>query len=334
MNLGASDGYTLDHRSRPAVQQQRHDLGRTRRDQPCGRQPAARRDLERGQRRHADARRSGEQRLLRPGCRWDRGSEHRRVTPGPLANLAPLAGGTLVIADNVTAGTLTIAGGAYEATNSPSFGPAILSLDGGTLAATTALTGSNAIGNVLTLTTSGAGSRTLNFGGSSMLQLSSPLVLSGTTTINDPGGVGILSGVISGSGLLSLSGSPTLTNANTYSGGTKLNSGEARSPTARPSARERSTSTGGGFQADHPLDGAAITNPWAISKGSAAYFGPAAAPTPSSFPPALRCRRGHRDRSTSPTPGLTVTLSGSIAGNRQSDPRCGTPPARSTARWC
>ena len=235
---------------------------------------------------------------------------------GTLANLAPLAGGTLVIADNVTAGTLTIKGGAYEATNSLSFGPTVLSLDGGTLAAATALTGSNAIGNVLTLTTSGAGSRTLNFGGSSMLQLSAPLVLSGTTTINDPGGVGILSGVISGSGLLSLSGSPTLTNANTYGGGTKLNSGEVVISYDQSFGTGSINFNNGGIEAASLLAGAsALTNAWSISKGSAAYFGASSGTDSIQLTGNAALPASNTEYIHITNPGLTVTLSGLISGN-------------------
>ena len=214
-----------------------------------------------------------------------------------------MAGGTLVIADNVTAGTLTIKGGAYEATNSLSFGPAVLSLDGGTLAAATALTGSNAIANVLTLATSGAGSRTLNFGGSSMLQLSAPLVLSGTTTINDPGGVGILSGVISGSGLLSLSGSPTITNANTYSGGTKLNSGEVVISYDQSFGTGSINFNNGGIEATSLLAGAsALPTPGRSARARRPILGPAAARTASSLPATRRCRLRTPSISTSPIP--------------------------------
>ena len=75
---------------------------------------------------------------------------------GSLANLAPAAGGTLVIANNISAGTLNVAGGAYAATSPASFGPTTLQLNGGTLAAATALTGGNAIANSLVFTTTGS----------------------------------------------------------------------------------------------------------------------------------------------------------------------------------
>ena len=143
---------------------------------------------------------------------------------GLLANLVPPAGATLVIANNVSSGTLNVAGGAYAATSPASFGPATLQLNGGTLAAATPLTAGNAITNSLVWTTSG-GTHTLNFGGSSKLELSGSLNLSsGTYNLNDPGGVGTLSGVISGGGTLNITGNPTLTGANVYSGPTVLNS--------------------------------------------------------------------------------------------------------------
>ena len=57
---------------------------------------------------------------------------------GPLASLVPAAGGTLVIGNNSTSGTLNVIGGAYEASSPTSFGPATLEINGGSLGATTA----------------------------------------------------------------------------------------------------------------------------------------------------------------------------------------------------
>ena len=83
---------------------------------------------------------------------------------------------------------------------------------------------------------------------------------SGTTTISDPGGVGTLSGLISGSGGLTLSGSigsrtftgPALTDANTYTGLTTLNSGEATISNNRGLGTGTITFNGGGFQVTAP----------------------------------------------------------------------------------
>ena len=239
---------------------------------------------------------------------------------GSLKNLTPAAGGALVINDNTSSGTLTIAAATYVATNNASFGPATLALDGGTLAATTALTGSNAIANPLALSISFSGGgmpHTLYFGGSSSLELSSPLVLTGgTTAINDPGGVGILSGVISGAGTLSLFGNPTLSNSNTYTGGTRLNSGEVTITNNRGFGTGKITFNGGGFQATTPLAGpTAITNPWQIIVNSAAYFG---APSGSD---AIQLSAGTllpafgTESIYITNPNMTVTLSGTITGN-------------------
>ena len=65
-----------------------------------------------------------------------------------MAGLAP-SGGTLVIADNLSSGTLNVANGAFIASSTAGFGPATLELDGGTLAATTPLTGAAALSNPL-----------------------------------------------------------------------------------------------------------------------------------------------------------------------------------------
>ena len=64
---------------------------------------------------------------------------------GPLANLVPASGGVLVMNGNSTSGTLSIAGGGYYAASAGAFGPATLALSGGSLGATTPLTGSNAV---------------------------------------------------------------------------------------------------------------------------------------------------------------------------------------------
>ena len=231
---------------------------------------------------------------------------------GPLANLTPAVGGALLIADNVTAGTLNVAGGAYFAASPTSFGPAILQLNGGTLAATTALTGSNSIANGLIWGPTSGG--TLNFGGNSNLALSAPLNLSsGTYNLNDPGTHGTLSGVISGSGLLNISGFPTLANLNTYSGGTTLNA--ATNPTI---TNNQAFGTGlitfnnGGFQASTPLTGAsALANTWTIPAGAAAYFnGTNALQLTASTALAAGNESIHVT-----TTGLTVTLSGLISGS-------------------
>ena len=236
---------------------------------------------------------------------------------GPLKYLAPLAGGSLVINDNSSSGTLNLAGGAYLATSNAAFGPATLALDGGTLAATTPLTGSNAIANLLVLNTSGGtAARTLCIGGSFPLQLSSTLSLSsGTTTINDPIGLATLSGAISGAGVLALSGSPTLTNINTYSGGTKFNPGEATITSNLALGSGTITFNGGGFQGTIPLTGDnAVANPWAITSGSAsgAYFSGANAIQLSS---STAMPKNATEYITLANPNLTVTLPGLISGS-------------------
>ncbi len=233
---------------------------------------------------------------------------------GSLANLAPAAGGTLVIANNISAGTLNVAGGAYAATSPASFGPTTLQLNGGTLAAATALTGGNAIANSLVFTTTG--SKTLNFGGSSNLELSGSLNLSsGTYNLNDPAGVGTLSGVISGGGTLNITGNPTLTAFNTYTGKTILNSNTdvtiGNNRAFGTGTITFSSSSSDGFQAGTPLIGGnAIANPWAIAKNDAAWFNGANAiqlSGSSSLPSGTESLE-------LTNPGLTVVLSGSISG--------------------
>ncbi len=252
---------------------------------------------------------------------------------GPLKYLAPLAGGSLVINDNSSSGTLNLAGGAYLATSNAAFGPATLALDGGTLAATTPLTGSNAIANLLVLNTSGGtAARTLCIGGSFPLQLSSTLSLSsGTTTINDPIGLATLSGAISGAGVLALSGSPTLTNINTYSGGTKFNPGEATITSNLALGSGTITFNGGGFQGTIPLTGDnAVANPWAITSGSAsgAYFSGANAIQLSS---STAMPKNATEYITLANPNLTVTLPGLISGS--GGLTLASPLAVKAARW-
>ena len=190
---------------------------------------------------------------------------------GPLANLVPAAGGILMVASNTTPGTLNVAGGAFYATNNSSFGPATLSLNGGSLGATTAVTVPNAL---VWSSTSGG---TLNFAGNAKLALSAPLGLptnGATYNINDPGTVGTLSGVISGPGSLNITGYPTLAGANTYQGTTTFNNNTNATVT-----NNQALGTGtiiynnGGFNASTPLTGAnAIANPWQITAGQTAYF--------------------------------------------------------------
>ena len=136
---------------------------------------------------------------------------------GSLANLTPPVGSTLVIVNNTSSGTLNVAGGAFLATSSTSFGPATLEFGGGTLAATTALTGSNALANPLVWGTSPA---SLTIGGTN-IGLSSALALNGGVyTINDPKGLANFSGLISGAGTLASNGNPTFSGPIT--GGTFL----------------------------------------------------------------------------------------------------------------
>ncbi|MGA2035853.1 MAG: autotransporter-associated beta strand repeat-containing protein, partial [Thermoguttaceae bacterium] len=232
---------------------------------------------------------------------------------GALANLAPLSGGTLVINNNVTAGTLNVAGGAYFANNNSSFGltTTTLSLNGGTLGATTALTGSNAVANPLTW----GATPTLNFSGASNLELSASLSLtSGGTAynLNDPATHGTLSGVISGLGGLNITGYPTLKGSNTYSGGTTLNNAtNVTINNNRAFGTGTITFNNGGFQATTPLTGGnAVANPWTIAAGSAAYFNGTNAYQLSG---SASLATGNESIHVA-NPALTVTLSSVISG--------------------
>ncbi len=247
---------------------------------------------------------------------------------GPLANLAPASGGTLVIGSNLSTGTLNVAGGAYIAQNPSSFGPATLQLNGGSLGAMMPLTGGNAIANALTW----GGTQAVTFVGNNMLTLSAALNLtSGTYNVNDPAGLATftgpisnsavlnitgsstVSGAISGSGSLGINGNATLSASNSYSGGTTLNSGaNATITNNRSFGTGPITFNGGGFNATVPLTGgAAITNAWTISAGSAAYFnGANAVQLTSSTSLAAGSELIHLTN-----PGLTVTLSGLISGS-------------------
>ena len=232
---------------------------------------------------------------------------------GPLSNLAP-SGGTLVIADNTSSGTLSVYNGTFLATSSTSFGPATLVLNGGTLGATTALTGSNAITNPLTWGTL-LNPPQMNVGGSAKFTLSGSLDLGSTPlvtyTINDPAGLSTLSGAITDQGNLTFIGSPTLAGVNSYSSGTFF------SPNSFPSITNNlafGTSTlsfsNGGFQATTPLTGAnAIANPWVISSGSAAYFFGTNAIQLSAAATLTGSQSIHITN-----PALTVNLSGLLSG--------------------
>ncbi len=193
-----------------------------------------------------------------------------------VANLQPAVGGTLLFSSSTSmSGTLNVAGGAFVAGNTNSFGTLTLQINGGTLGASTALTGTNAVSNPLIW---GANAPpTLNFGGTAMLQLSSSLVLTASGTaynLNDPNVHGTLSGAISGPGLLNITGYPTLSNTNTYTGGTTFN--PATNATINNNQAFGSgllTFNNGGFSASTVLTGSnAIANPWTIPAGSAAYF--------------------------------------------------------------
>ncbi len=196
---------------------------------------------------------------------------------GPLANLVPASGGILVLNDNTTSGTLNIAGGGYYASSPGAFGPATLALSGGSLGATTALTGSNAVPAALVW----GSSRTLNISGPAAVQLSSSLALSsGSYGINDPAGLSILSGVISGSGGLVYDNLGTASGFNTYTGGTTLPVGSNPTITNRGAfgaslnpGSGALTFNGGGFTASQPLTGElAVPNPWGFNGSATAHI--------------------------------------------------------------
>ncbi|MGA2031230.1 MAG: autotransporter-associated beta strand repeat-containing protein, partial [Thermoguttaceae bacterium] len=231
---------------------------------------------------------------------------------GSLANLAPLSGGTLVINNNVTNGTLDVANGGYFAGNLSSFGPVTLQLDGGTLGATTALTGANAVANILTW----GATHTLNFSGAANLELSGTLGLaSGAYNLNDPATRGTLSGVISGSGGLNITGNPTLKGLNTYSGGTTLNAAtNVAINNNQAFGTGLLTYNNGGFNATTALVGAnAVANPWTITAGQAAYFN-GASPYQLSGNAALPAGNDYL-HILNTYQGLSVTLSGVISGS-------------------
>ena len=135
--------------------------------------------------------------------------------------------------------------------------------------ATAALT----VPNALLWGTSSGG--TLNFGGNANLTLSGSLNLgSGTYYVNDPAGVGTLSGLISGSGALSITGNPTLSAANTYSGGTTFNNAtNAAITNNRAFGTGTITFNNGGFSATVPLTGGnALSNPYTWTNNQGMYI--------------------------------------------------------------
>jgi autotransporter-associated beta strand protein len=203
---------------------------------------------------------------------------------GSPGNLVPAAGGTVVLnASNSVTGTLNVTGGAFIAGNSASFGTTTLQFNGGTIGANTALTGSNAITNSMTWGANPSITISTGYGnnyGTAAIQFTQPLSLplAGTNYhISDYNGYSTFSGAISGSGTLYLSGYPTISNSNTYTGGTVLNNGcpvitnnQALGPGAIYFANNGGN---GGLQCSTPLTGAlAVTNAWSVQAGQTPNF--------------------------------------------------------------
>ena len=124
-------------------------------------------------------------------------------------------------------------------------------------------------------------SRTLNISGPAAVQLSSSLALSsGSYGINDPAGLSILSGVISGSGGLVYDNLGTASGFNTYTGGTTLPVGSNPTITNRGAfgaslnpGSGALTFNGGGFTASQPLTGElAVPNPWGFNGSATAHI--------------------------------------------------------------
>ena len=127
---------------------------------------------------------------------------------GTTSQLTPAAGGVLYfpVANPGLSGTLDLANGGYVAGNRNAFGPATtLELDGGTLAASTTLTGSLSIANPITFGSNqriNIAASLAKVGATSLIQFSGPVSLANNSayTFNDPAGMSIFSGVISGPG--------------------------------------------------------------------------------------------------------------------------------------
>jgi autotransporter-associated beta strand protein len=189
-------------------------------------------------------------------------------------NLAVTSGATLALsASNTMTGTLGVTGGSFIASNPASFGTATLKFNGGTIGAlANNLTGASAIANPIAW----GGNPSVNIGGSAKIEFNQPLSLPGTGaySISDSGGYGTFSGVISGPGGLNLNGYPTLSNSNTYSGGTTFNANANVTVTSNQAFGSGPLLfNDGGFQSAQPLTGAlAVTNAWSIPNGGTAYF--------------------------------------------------------------
>jgi autotransporter-associated beta strand protein len=194
-------------------------------------------------------------------------------------SLVPATGGTVVLnASNSMTGTLNVAGGTFIAGNSAAFGGTTLQFNGGSIGANTNLTGSNAINNQMAWGTTASVTISQGYGNgysTTNIQFTQPLSLpnSGTTyTITDYNGLSTFSGAISGSGGLYLNGSPTLSNTNTYTGGTTLNNGAVNitNNQALSSGAIYFANNGGngGLSATVALTGSnAITNAWSVQSG-------------------------------------------------------------------
>ncbi len=232
---------------------------------------------------------------------------------GLAASLQPAVGGTILLSTStsISGGTINVAGGAFAAGNANSFGTAALELNGGTLAATATLTGTNAVANPLAW----GPTPTLYIGGGSNLQLSSSLVLatSGTTYyLNDPNTHLTLSGAISGPGALNVTGFPTFTNTNTYSGGTTFNGATGVSINNNSAFGSGPfTFNNGGFQSTVALTGSnAVANNYSWTNNQGLYINAGQAVELSGSATIPSGTTGNIEVA----PNTTLTLSGNISG--------------------
>ena len=257
---------------------------------------------------------------------------------GDASQLTPGAGGTIYLPTantgmTVSSGTVNVAGGAWILGSQFSLGAyppgTTLELDGGTLGASAALTGTAAVANPLVF----GANQTVNIAGSttmvpttSAITFTSPISLTnGVYTFNDPNGRSTFSGVLSGAGavvIAPVNGNPnnTYTNGqtyqspefagfNTYTGGTTIDDAVVAITNRQAFGTGTLNFNWGGINALTNLTGElAVANTWTSTANEMWFRGPSSIE--------LSGNGTITGNTTFRIPdGNTVTISGAISGS-------------------
>ena len=195
----------------------------------------------------------------------------------PAASLTAGPGGTLRFnAANYVSGSLDVAVGSFILGDRYALDNATLSFNGGTIGASTALSGGRSVTNPIAWGAAGG----VSVANEGVLALTSNVNFGATQrSIYDAGGKLVLRGVVDNGGL-ALSGfdgwtnaGPTLANANTYVGGTNLTNTIVRVTNSKSLGTGPITFNRGGLAATIPLTGAnAIPNAWGHTGGDFESF--------------------------------------------------------------